>query len=67
MIDARPFRFELPCPHCGKVDMQIIGELVGKDEITCRYCGEMIDLTDENWQASLKETIESLNALYRIK
>ena len=67
MIDAKPFRIDLPCPHCLKTDLQAVGELIGKDEIACRYCGKTIDLTDEQWQAGLNKFIEGLRQIQRFK
>jgi hypothetical protein len=67
MIDANPFRFPIPCPHCGQTDLQVVADLVGKDEIACRFCGEMIDLTNEKWQSGLAEFIESLRQIQRFK
>ena len=67
MIDPLVHRFELPCPHCGQMDLQVIGEMVGKDEIACRFCGEMIDLSDEQWQTGLRKFIEGLRNIYITK
>ena len=63
-LDPNSFRFELPCPHCGKVDMQLIGKLVGVDEIACRFCTQTINLNNEKWQTSLREMIEGLREIY---
>lgn len=62
--DPGVFRIELPCPNCGKKDLQMIRELVGKDEIACRYCGATIDLTNEKWQSGLREMIEGIGQIY---
>ena len=64
MVNPNAFRIELPCPNCGKIDLQMIGELVGKDMIACRVCAELIDLTNEKWQAGLREMIEGLREIY---
>lgn len=66
-VDPMGFRFELPCPHCGQTDLQLVGDLVGKDEIACRGCGEMVDLTNEKWQAGLQQFIEGLRHIYVIR
>lgn len=63
-MDPTIFRIELPCPHCGKKDLQLIGDLVGKDEIACRYCRGVVDLTDEKWQAGLREYVEGFRKLF---
>ena len=66
-LNPNVFRFDLPCPHCDQVDQQLIGELVDKDEIACRYCDEIIDLTNAELQAVLREAIEGLKEIYIIK
>lgn len=66
MVNPNVFRIELPCPNCGTTDRQMIGELVGKDEIACRACGGTIDLTNEKWQVGLSEFIEGLRQIYVI-
>jgi hypothetical protein len=58
MVDPM-FRFELHCPHCDQTDMQLIELLADKEEIACRNCGQMIDLTNEQLQHDLREVIES--------
>ncbi|MCY0146215.1 hypothetical protein OEG84_00395 [Hoeflea sp. G2-23] len=67
MIDQIGMRYELPCPRCGEMDQQLISDLVGKDEIACRFCGHIIDLTDEKWQSGFREFLEALPDLYRTK
>ena len=59
MVDPKEFRFELHCPHCDQTDMQLIELLADKDQIACRNCGQMIDLTNEQLQYDLREVIES--------
>ena len=66
-LNPNVFRLDLPCPHCGETDKQLIGELIEKDEIACRYCREMIDLTNAMFQAGLHKMIEGLQELYKIK
>ena len=39
--------------------MQMIELLADKEEIACRNCGQMIDLTNEQLQRDLREVIES--------
>ena len=63
-LDPNVFRIELPCTHCGKVDMQLIGKLVGVDEIACRFCTQTINLKNEKWQTSLREMIDGLREIY---
>ena len=58
MVDPIEFRFELHCPHCDRTDLQMIELLADKDEIACRNCGQMIDLTNEQLQRDLREIIE---------
>jgi hypothetical protein len=59
MIDPKEFRFELNCSHCDQTDMQMIELLADKEEIACRNCGQMIDLTNEQLQRDLRKVIES--------
>ena len=68
MDDAAIFAhpFEVPCPHCGTTGLQLIGDLINNDEIACRACGGMIDLTSEEWRSGLIEMIEGLRHVSRI-
>jgi len=67
MADPAGFRFEIECPHCGYKGMQIIGELVDRDEVPCGACGDTIDITNEKWKAGLRETIEGLREIYALR
>jgi len=66
-LDPHGFRIELACPHCGETDLQLIGDLVGKNEIACRFCRESINLTNEKWQSGLSDMIEGLREIYILK
>jgi len=66
-LNPNVYRFDLPCPHCDQVDQLLIGELVDKDEIACRYCEEMIDLTNAELQARLRDDIEGYREIDVIK
>lgn len=63
MVNPNAFHISLPCPNCRQTDMQLIGELVGNDQIACRICGGPIDLTNEEWQARLLEMIKGLREI----
>ena len=65
-LDWRFFRVELPCPSCGYKDFQLIGEMIGKDSIPCRACREVIDISSNEWQASLKKIYDGLREIYII-
>ncbi len=48
-------RIDVPCPQCGKNDLQRLAELVASDTTTCRYCGATINLTSHDWRTRLAE------------
>ena len=58
------YRIEIPCPSCGKEDFQRLGELIGKDSVTCRVCGEPIDISDDKWQSAIKEIADGLSKIH---
>jgi hypothetical protein len=66
-LDPHGFRIELPCPHCEQTDLQLIGDLIGKREIACRYCRATINLTNKKLQAGLNEMIEGLREIIVLK
>ncbi len=53
-------RVELPCLKCGKNDKQPIAELVVNNTATCRYCGNVIDISTRDWRARFAEQAEIL-------
>lgn len=53
-------RVELPCPECGKNDKQPIAELIANDTATCRYCGNVIDISTKDWRTRLAQQAEVL-------
>ena len=68
MADSTPrwhvYRFDLPCPSCGYKDLQLLGKMIGEDSIPCRACGEVIDISDDEWQAALKKICDGVSELY---
>lgn len=56
-------RIEVPCPECGKNDLQRLAELVASDATTCRACGSAIDLTDHDWRTRLAEEAEKFKQI----
>ena len=59
-------RIPFPCPSCGYEDKQALGELVGKDSIPCRACGDVIDISDDEWQTSLKMIADGIREIFII-
>ena len=56
----------VPCDQCGDENPKLIGSLIDCDEITCRKCRIVIDLSGEAWKAELREMIEDYrNRFYR--
>jgi len=51
-------RIEVPCPHCGEKDLQLLRELVDNDSVVCRYCGTIIDISSEDWRALINEALD---------
>lgn len=45
MSDAIHLSF--PCPHCKKVTVKELSELISRDNTTCGRCGGVIDLKDK--------------------
>jgi hypothetical protein len=54
----KSFVLSFIAPHCDRTDMQF-ELLADKEEIACRSCGQMIDITNEQLQRDLREAIES--------
>ena len=57
-------RVPLPCPSCGHVDLQMLGKLIGENSIPCVICDEVIDISDDEWQASLKVIADTIGETY---
>ena len=51
------------CPKCGKEGIETIAGLINRDEIACGFCGNLIDLTSENWRSYLKEAENAIGNL----
>ncbi|MCH8944601.1 MAG: hypothetical protein IH910_07410 [Proteobacteria bacterium] len=63
-LNWRVYRFDFLCPSCGYKDLQLLGDMVGKDSIPCRACHEVIDISDDEWQASLKMIADGISEIY---
>lgn len=48
-------RIGIPCPQCGKENMEPLAELVVNDDVGCDYCGAVIDLRANGWPAKLRK------------
>lgn len=46
-------RVGVPCPQCGKKDLQPLAELVANDATECQFCGFTIDLHAEGRHVEL--------------
>ena len=70
MADSTPrwhvYRFDLPCPSCGYKDLQLLGKMIGKDSIPCRACRKVIDISDDEWQTSLKMIADGIREIFII-
>ena len=64
-LDLNQLRLELPCPHCRKLGMYRVVELVGKGQIACAICGEAIDVTNEDWQRGIHQAFQGLSQIIR--
>ena len=62
-LDWHGYRFDLLCPSCGYKDLQLLGEMVGKDSIPCRACGESIDISGDERQTVLKKVRDGIRDL----
>ena len=60
---SRSMRMDLPCPSCGTVDKQPIGEMISNNRIPCRHCGSIINISSEDWRARIRETAKQFNLL----
>jgi hypothetical protein len=60
-------RIEVPCPQCGKADLQILRKLVGASDTICSFCGGTIDLSSKEWQTLLYEAADNYRKILMIK
>lgn len=60
-------RIDVPCPQCGKNNKEPLAELVVGDAVPCRFCGEIIDLTGEDWRVSLAKQAEEFKQIKIVK
>ena len=51
------------CPKCDKEGIETVAGLIDRDQITCAFCGNLIDLTSENWRTYFKEAKDALGKL----
>jgi len=56
-------KFPIPrCPKCGKEGVEVIGRLIGRDEMPCAYsCGGTVDLRPDEYRIFLNKCVEALD------
>jgi len=54
---------ELFCPHCKHINELTFAEVLDKDEIACRNCGTMIDISDEKLQARWRQDAKDIKKI----
>jgi len=65
MVDPTSMRHDLRCEHCDYVDKRMFGEVLGNDQIECRNCGMMIDISSEKIQEEWRLLAEEVKHIKR--
>ena len=65
MVDRTPTSHDVRCEHCDYIDKRMFGEVLGEDQIECRNCGRMIDISSEALQEEWRLLAEELKHIKR--
>ncbi len=58
------FKLDVPCPHCGQMDQQIISELISNQFVPCSCCGKLIDVSSNEWRTRIAIAAHDIRKIY---
>jgi predicted RNA-binding Zn-ribbon protein involved in translation (DUF1610 family) len=58
-------RLPVPCPNCGQEDLQRLTDLLSSEEFTCLGCGELIDISSQEWRAFINQAAQLYKSIAR--
>ena len=59
------FETRLTCPKCKKDTLHPIRQAIADDSVPCRFCGDLIDLTDAETRIRLEKEAEAHKRIWK--